>query len=202
MEYLTSIGPGPGFFPLWLGLILTGLSGAWLLGALRRSRPETQRRFFPEWRGARRILLIMAAIIGVGLAMEVAGFQLAMFAFVAFVLTALDGGKRIGVVATNPPAGPAAQAQLRAGAGARGLEIEVVQSLAAGAFAIGNTGDAATHDRMVVEAAERIAGAVDVLCLAQVSMALARAAVQARVPVPVLTAPATGVARLKALLEG
>lgn len=40
----------------------------------------------------------------------------------------------------------------------------------------------------------------DVLCLAQVSMALARAAVQARVKVPVLTSAATAVARLKALL--
>jgi hypothetical protein len=55
---------------------------------------------------------------------------------------------------------------------------------------------------MVVEAAERIAGSVDVLCLAQVSMALARAAVQARIGIPVLTSPATAVARLKKLLEG
>ena len=59
-----------------------------------------------------------------------------------------------------------------------------------------------THDRMVVEAAERIAGQVDVLCLAQVSMALARGAVQATVKVPVLTSPATAVARLKMLLDG
>ncbi len=66
----------------------------------------------------------------------------------------------------------------------------------------GNAGDAATHHRMVVEAAERIANQVDVLCLAQVSMALARAAVQARVKVPVLTSPATAVARLKHLLNG
>ncbi len=89
MEYLTSIGPGPGFFPLWLGLILTALSAVWLLSAVWRSMPDMNRRFLPEWRGARRILLIMGAIIGVGLAMEVVGFQLAMFAFVAFVLTAL-----------------------------------------------------------------------------------------------------------------
>lgn len=118
----------------------------------------------------------------------------------AMIAAALGAGARIGVVATNPPAGPAAEAQLRAAAAARGLSIQVVQALAEGAFAIGNTGDAATHDRMVVEAASRIANQVDVLCLAQVSMALARAAVQARVKVPVLTAPTTAVARLKALL--
>jgi Asp/Glu/hydantoin racemase len=82
------------------------------------------------------------------------------------------------------------------------VDIRVVQTLAEGAFAIGNRGDAATHDRMVVEAAQRIADQVDVLCLAQVSMALARAAVQARVKVPVLTSPATAVTRLKGLLGG
>lgn len=120
----------------------------------------------------------------------------------AMIAAALDAGTRIGVVATNPPAAPAAAAQLVAGARARGVDIEVVQSVADGAFAIGNTGDAATHDRMVVEAAMRIADTVDVLCLAQVSMALARGAVQAKVKVPVLTSPATAVARLKKLLVG
>jgi Asp/Glu/hydantoin racemase len=120
----------------------------------------------------------------------------------AMIAAALDAGSRIGVVATNPPAAPAAAAQLRAAAEARGLRVHVVESVAEGAFAIGNTGDAVTHDRMVVEAAERIAGQVDVLCLAQVSMALARGAVQATVKVPVLTSPATAVARLKMLLDG
>ncbi len=119
----------------------------------------------------------------------------------AMIAAALEAGTRIGIVATNPPAAPAAAAQLLAGAKARGTEIQVVESVAHGAFAIGNAGDAATHDRMVVEAAERIAGSVDVICLAQVSMALARTAVQARVTVPVLTSPATAVARLKALLD-
>jgi Asp/Glu/hydantoin racemase len=120
----------------------------------------------------------------------------------AMIVAALDAGARIGVVATNPPAAPAAAAQLRAGAEARGLRIHVTESVAEGAFAIGNAGDSATHDRMVVEAAARIAGQVDVLCLAQVSMALARRAVQAAVTVPVLTSPDTAVARLKALLGG
>ncbi|HSB78622.1 MAG TPA: tripartite tricarboxylate transporter TctB family protein [Candidatus Methylomirabilis sp.] len=89
MEYLTSIGPGPGFFPRWLGLMLTGLSAAWLLSAVWRSGQKEDRRFFPEWQGLRRILLVVGAIIAVGVAMEFVGFQLAMFAFVVFVLTAL-----------------------------------------------------------------------------------------------------------------
>jgi putative tricarboxylic transport membrane protein len=96
MEYLTSIGPGPGFFPWWLGLLLTGLSAAWLVSAVWHPVPEANRRFLPEWRGLRRILLVMGAIIAVGLAMESIGFQIAMFAFVVFVLTAL-GWRRWGL---------------------------------------------------------------------------------------------------------
>lgn len=120
----------------------------------------------------------------------------------AMIAAALDAGSRIGVVATNPPAAPAAAAQLVAGAKDRGVEVRVIESVAEGAFAIGNAGDSTTHDCMVVEAAQRIADQVDVLCLAQVSMALARGAVQATVKVPVLTSPATAVARLKRLLGG
>jgi putative tricarboxylic transport membrane protein len=96
MEYLTSIGPGPGFFPLWLGLLLTGLSVAWLLSAVWRPAHTNDRRFLPEGRGLRRILLVMGAIMAVGLAMEPVGFQLALFAFVAVVLTAL-GWRRWGL---------------------------------------------------------------------------------------------------------
>lgn len=120
----------------------------------------------------------------------------------AMIAAALDAGKRIGVVATNPPAAPAAAAQLTAGAAARGMEIEVITGLADGAFAAGNAGDSATHDRLVIEAVERIADSVDVICLAQVSMALVRARAQATSRVPVLSSPATAVARLKLLLAG
>ncbi len=63
-------------------------------------------------------------------------------------------------------------------------------------------GDGATHDRLIAEAASRMAPKVDVLCLAQFSMARARAAVQAKVGVPVLTSPTAAVAHLKAVLTG
>jgi hypothetical protein len=81
-------------------------------------------------------------------------------------------------------------------------EIEVVQSLAEGAFAIGNTGIASTHILKVVEAATSIADRVDVLYLAQVSMALGPAVVQDCVAVAVLTSSATAVVQLKELLGG
>lgn len=120
----------------------------------------------------------------------------------AMIAAALDVGKRIGVMATNPPAAPAAVAQLNAGAAARGTDIEVMTAVAEGAFAAGNAGDSATHDRLVIEAVERTAGMVDVICLAQVSMAMVRARAQAKSSVPVLTSPATAVARSRTLVSG
>lgn len=78
----------------------------------------------------------------------------------AMFAAALDAGTRIGVVATNPPAAPPAATQLRAGAAERRKDIRVIESVAEGAFAVGNAGDAATHDRMVVEAADRLAAQV------------------------------------------
>lgn len=120
----------------------------------------------------------------------------------AMIAAALDVGKRIGVMATNPPAAPAAVAQLNAGAAARGTDIEVMTAVAEGAFAAGNAGDSATHDRLVIEAVERTAGMVDVICLAQVSMAMVRARAQAKSSVPVLTTPTTAVARSRTLVSG
>ncbi len=89
MEYLTSIGPGPGFFPFWLGLILVGLSVAWLVTALRPRPSEATGSFFPARHGMRRIACIGGAVVGAGAIMEIVGFQLTMFAFVVWVLTAL-----------------------------------------------------------------------------------------------------------------
>jgi hypothetical protein len=61
------------------------------------------------------------------------------------------------------------------------------------------SGDGATHDRLIAEAAPRLAHC-DVIMLAQFSMARARAAVQQVVNPPILTSPASAVAKLKAAL--
>ncbi len=119
----------------------------------------------------------------------------------AMIAAALGAGTRVGVVVTLAAFAPASASQLHAAAAARGGAVEVHTSVAAGALAALNVGDPAAHDRLVAEAAEVLAGRVDVICLDQFSMARARATVQARVTAPVLTGPATAVARLKALLN-
>lgn len=118
----------------------------------------------------------------------------------AMVGAALDAGDRIGLVATFPETVPVAERQVRAAAAERGGRVSVVTAAVPEAFRALNAGDAGAHDRLVAEAAARLAPDVDVLCLAQFSMARARPAVQARVSVPVLASPASAAARLKTLL--
>jgi len=120
----------------------------------------------------------------------------------AMIAAALEIGKRIGVIATMPPTVAAAEAQLRAGAAARGAPVDVVSAAVPEGLKALDAGDPATHDRLIAESAARLNGRVDVLCLAQFSMARARKAVEAQVPIPVLTSPAAAVTRLKALLKG
>ncbi|MCB1997295.1 MAG: arylsulfatase [Rhodoferax sp.] len=76
-------------------------------------------------------------------------------------------------------------------------------ALADGAMAALDAGDTASHDRLAVEAAIRLADqGCRVIALAQFSLARTRDAVAAATGLPVLTTPDSAVARLKALLAG
>jgi aspartate/glutamate racemase len=80
--------------------------------------------------------------------------------------------------------------------------IEVMPVLAEGALAALDAGDVATHDRLAADAARRAqAMGCDVIVLAQFSLARAATAVERAVPLPVLTAPASAVRRLRSRLE-
>ncbi|OGB93962.1 MAG: hypothetical protein A3G35_01750 [candidate division NC10 bacterium RIFCSPLOWO2_12_FULL_66_18] len=120
----------------------------------------------------------------------------------AMIAAALDTGLRIGVLATLPATAPIQAAQLQAAAAEQRKTIQVETAAVPEALKALNAGDTATHDRLVAEEAERLAPRVDVICLAQFSMARARPAVKAKVGVPVLTSPSAAVARLKAILTG
>ena len=119
----------------------------------------------------------------------------------AMIAVALDAGRRIGVVATFPATLMVAEGQIRAAAAARGVDVEMAAVAVPEAFAAMTGGDTSTHDRLVADAAAALAPRVDVICLAQFSMARARADVQRRVAIPVLTSPAAAVNRLRALLD-
>jgi aspartate/glutamate racemase len=81
----------------------------------------------------------------------------------------------------------------------RASDAQVTSSVVAGAIAARDSGDQASHDRLIAEAVEKAAGDADVIVLAQASMAAAAAGV--KVGVPVLTSPESGVAALLSALR-
>lgn len=115
---------------------------------------------------------------------------------------AVRQGTRIGVIATLPTTLEPTAALIAARAQAAQRSVQVVSHLCDGAFAALGRGDTARHDALVAEGLRRLAGEVDVIVLAQASMArVADALPPAERPVPILTSPRSGVERAGEVLR-
>jgi Asp/Glu/hydantoin racemase len=115
---------------------------------------------------------------------------------------AVSLGRRIGVIATLPTTlGPTAEL-VQARAALQGREVEIVPHLCEGAFAAVSSGDGATHDRIVAAGLRELMGQVDVVVLAQASMARVADSLPAEAQiVPVLSSPRAGVEAARAVLK-
>lgn len=110
-------------------------------------------------------------------------------------------GPRIAVLATARSTLEPTTAKLREEAAAAGLTVEIRIILREEALAALKAGDGGRHDAILKEAAQEI-GEVDVVVLAQASMARAEEIVAAACGKPVLSSPALCAAEAKRLLEG
>lgn len=89
LEYYTKLGPGAGFFPLWLGVAMGVLSLVWLVHLFRRTGKSPKTASFPNRSGIIRILAIIASLVAAALVMNLLGFQVAMFLLLIFLLLVL-----------------------------------------------------------------------------------------------------------------
>jgi Asp/Glu/hydantoin racemase len=112
---------------------------------------------------------------------------------------ALKAGKRIGMLATFEPSVAGMEDEFRALAQQRNSDARIETVCVAGAMPALKGGDGATHDRLLAEAAPKLAGC-DAVLLAHFSTSRAEAMVSARLSCPVLTAPGAAVTRLKSLI--
>ena len=112
---------------------------------------------------------------------------------------AVAHGPRVGVVATVRTTLEPTVRLIRAKADAARREVEIVEALAEGAFQALLDGEAERHDRIVRHTIESIAGRVDVIVLAQASMARLLPSL-AELGVPVLSSPKSGVEAVRAVL--
>lgn len=111
---------------------------------------------------------------------------------------AVAAGPRIGVLATLPATLAPTRALLRRKADDRGSAYELRESVCPGAFEALRAGAPERHDGIVAAEARRLGGEVDVLVLAQASMARVIDGLPAgEMPVPVLSSPRSGVRQLR-----
>ncbi len=110
---------------------------------------------------------------------------------------AVSEAQRIGVISTLPTTLDPTCRLLRRCAEEAGRDVTLVEGLADGAFAAGQSGDSETHDRLIAEAAQRIAGDVDLFVLAQGSMARMEQRLSELTGKPVLSSPVLGIKGLK-----
>jgi len=167
---------------------------------------EVRQRFRERAEAARRegADVIMLTCSSVGPSADGLGAELGVTVLrvdEAMAERAVELGPKVGVAATLPTTlGPTADLIQRA-AGAKGRPVQVTTKLAEGAFDALRSGDGARHDAMVSAALRELAASVDVIVLAQASMARAvggASSIEADGrSVPILTSPRLGVERLK-----
>lgn len=111
-------------------------------------------------------------------------------------------GRRIGVLATLEATCAPTRNLLRRMAGQHPGRYEITESVCTGAFEALQAGNPGRHDEIVAAELLRLATEVDVLVLAQASMARVADALPAdQVPVPVLRSPRSGIRQLRQLLQ-
>jgi Asp/Glu/hydantoin racemase len=115
---------------------------------------------------------------------------------------AVRTGKKIGVVATLPTTlGPTSDL-VRRRAALAGKEIELTSKLCEGAFEALMSGDAAKHDEMVAKALKELSTQVDVILLAQASMArVVNTLDDADKRVPIVASPPEAIKHLATVFE-
>lgn len=113
---------------------------------------------------------------------------------------AVAKAERIGVISTLPTTLDPTCRLLQNEAKKAGRKVALVEGLADGAFAAGQSGDGETHDRLIAEAAVKIADQVDLFVLAQGSMARMEQRLSEMTGKPVLSSPVLGVKGLRKFL--
>lgn len=89
LSYTAEYGPGPGFFSLWLGVLLIIVAGIDLIKISHRGWEPLPDGFIPDREGRRRILLICGGMIPIPFLLRLIGFPLTILLLSIFVLRSM-----------------------------------------------------------------------------------------------------------------
>ncbi|CAM3461696.1 tripartite tricarboxylate transporter TctB family protein [Deinococcus deserti] len=105
LQYYTPLGPGSGFFAVWLGALLGLLALMQLVQTIRPARPATPpvmdadlnapaevepEQVLPDRSGVIRIAAVIGALILTALLLPLLGFQITAFILLIFLLLGLE----------------------------------------------------------------------------------------------------------------
>ena len=99
LSYYTSIGPGPGFFPVWLCGLLALLAIVMIVQASFGSPEPMPVGFFADRLGVLRIAAAVAGLFATAGLMGVLGFRFTTFAFYVVLLLVLGRRNPIEIAA-------------------------------------------------------------------------------------------------------
>ncbi len=81
MPYMQGYSPGPGFFPIWMGVALMLISALLFLSTRRPNRP-----FIESSSGFRKLLMVFIAFVVYGFALDYLGLLVGLALLLAFLL--------------------------------------------------------------------------------------------------------------------
>jgi len=92
-----TLGPGPGFFPFWLGVLGAALAVI-LLIQLHLGRLEVGDETLTFDRaGSRSVVVVLVGLVAAAALLDVAGFRIVMLFLVAFLLVVLGARNRLAI---------------------------------------------------------------------------------------------------------
>ena len=87
-RYSSPDGPGSGFFPFWLGVIMAVLAAMLLVGALRSGDPGVA--WLPRGEGLRRLLVVLGVTFAFVALLKFVGMILGTALFLIILMRVLD----------------------------------------------------------------------------------------------------------------
>lgn len=89
LDYLSEFGPGPGFFPFWLGLVVIALGSVLLVKSTVRPA-DGEELALPSRHAVRQMFLVMAGFFGFAFLAEPVGFLLCIGLLFLFLLVFVE----------------------------------------------------------------------------------------------------------------
>src|SRR5215469_12544671 len=146
-------------------------------------------------------VMVTCSSIGPGVSLAQSLFEMPVIRVdEAMAEEAVRMGRRIGVAATLRTTLEPTLSLLQAKALDAGRDVDLVESLCADAFAAVLSGDNRTHDRLLADSLTALRKSVDVVVLAQASMARVVASLPQNGSAPILSSPELAVKRARTLL--